>query len=153
MVYIICLNVEPSYGRLELNRYRYGLLCFEVDSSESTTGYWVLTSLLLSEIISVWGPKSGLTSGSATSVLHALYALLHAQTRRPRTRLPTFCDSSEYLHQFCCYLVNLPTEAVAAVLGIFLCTLADMDAPQLRDEAVRDRIRLAEEFLDPSEEV
>jgi len=26
-----------------------------------------------------------------------------------------------------------------------------MDAPQLRDEAVRDRIRAAEEFLDPSE--
>jgi len=25
-----------------------------------------------------------------------------------------------------------------------------MDAPQLRDEAVRDRIRAAEEFLDPS---
>lgn len=26
-----------------------------------------------------------------------------------------------------------------------------MDGLQLRDEAVRDRIRLAEEFLDPSE--
>lgn len=27
-----------------------------------------------------------------------------------------------------------------------------MDGLQLRDEAVRDRIRLAEEFLDPSEQ-
>ena len=70
--------------------------------------------------------------------MHALYALLYKPRKQARQT-----------HRWKLNIIGRVNTANNSAKLLSL-TLREMEGLQLRDEAVRDRIRLAEEFLDPS---